>query len=60
MPIEPPTPDVKKFTTKGLAEAFNLIDMALAKLESMDPNTERFENVAAVSIPICLATSHLR
>jgi hypothetical protein len=26
----------------------------------MDPNTERFENVAAVSIPICLATSHLR
>lgn len=41
----PSTPDVKKFTTKGLAEAFNLIDMALAKLESMDPNTERFENV---------------
>jgi hypothetical protein len=46
MPIEPPTPDVKKFTTKGLAEAFNLIDMALAKLELMDPNTERFENVS--------------
>jgi hypothetical protein len=30
MPIELPTPDVKKFTTKGLAGAFDLIDMALA------------------------------
>ncbi|KAK9719066.1 DDE superfamily endonuclease [Popillia japonica] len=41
----PPTLDAKKFTTKGLAEVFNLIDTSLAKLESMDSDTERFENV---------------
>ena len=40
-----PTPIKKKFSTKGLAEAFNLIDEALSKLEAMDSNTERFENV---------------
>lgn len=37
---------VKKFTANGLAEAFILLDMALTKLESMDPNVERFENVS--------------
>ena len=40
-----PTPIEKKFSIKGLAEAFNLIDEALSKLEAMDSNTERFENV---------------
>ena len=40
-----PTPIEKKFSTKGLSEAFNLIDEALSKLEAMDSNTERFENV---------------
>ncbi|KAK9752565.1 hypothetical protein QE152_g4107 [Popillia japonica] len=35
----------KKFTTKGLAEVFNLVDTSLSKLESMDSDTERFENV---------------
>uniref|UniRef100_A0A8C9WRD6 HTH CENPB-type domain-containing protein n=1 Tax=Scleropages formosus TaxID=113540 RepID=A0A8C9WRD6_SCLFO len=34
----------KRFTVKGLAEAFHLIDAALAKIEAMDPNTERFES----------------
>ena len=40
-----PTPVEKKFSTKGLAEAFNLIDEALSKLEVMDSNTKQFENV---------------
>ncbi|KAK9679609.1 hypothetical protein QE152_g39859 [Popillia japonica] len=40
----PPTLDAKKFTTKRFVEIFNLIDTSLAKLESMDSDTER-ENV---------------
>ena len=40
-----PTLIEKKFSTKGLAKAFNLIDEALSKLEAMDSNAKWFENV---------------
>ncbi|XP_029111620.1 uncharacterized protein LOC108938324 isoform X2 [Scleropages formosus] len=31
-----------RFTAEGLAEAFRLVDASLSKIESMDPNVERF------------------
>ena len=39
------TPESKRFTSKGLAEVFALIDDALAKLEAQDPNTARYSKV---------------
>ncbi|MFT7802372.1 tigger transposable element-derived protein 1-like [Arapaima gigas] len=40
---QPPVP-AHAFTLDGLAEAFGLVDAALAQIESMDPNMERFED----------------
>nr|XP_006132847.1 tigger transposable element-derived protein 1-like isoform X1 [Pelodiscus sinensis]XP_006132848.1 tigger transposable element-derived protein 1-like isoform X2 [Pelodiscus sinensis]XP_006132849.1 tigger transposable element-derived protein 1-like isoform X3 [Pelodiscus sinensis] len=39
------TPQLKKFSTKELADAFQLIEAGMAKLEEQDPETERFEKV---------------
>lgn len=43
--IESTTSGIKKFTTKGLSEAFNSINKKLSEIESMDQNTEKIENV---------------
>lgn len=37
----------KKFTVKGLAEAFSHIEKALAAIEVMDDNEERFEGISS-------------
>lgn len=39
------TPQLKKFSTRELADAFCLIEAGMAKLEEQDPDTERFEKV---------------
>uniref|UniRef100_A0A673CZT8 HTH CENPB-type domain-containing protein n=1 Tax=Sphaeramia orbicularis TaxID=375764 RepID=A0A673CZT8_9TELE len=36
------TPEPRHFTTKGLAEAFSLLEQAMARFEAEDPNMERF------------------
>ena len=37
-----PTPEPKKFTAKGLAKGFAMIEEGLAVFEGLDPNMERF------------------
>ncbi|XP_053571656.1 tigger transposable element-derived protein 1-like [Bombina bombina] len=39
------TPQLKKFLTKELADAFRLIEAGMAKLEEQDSDTERFAKV---------------
>ncbi|XP_062829286.1 uncharacterized protein LOC107983704 [Anolis carolinensis] len=39
------TPKLKSFSINGLAEAFQLIQAGMAKLEEQDPDTERFAKV---------------
>ena len=36
------TPEPKKFTSKGMARSFKLIEEGLAGLEEADPNIARF------------------
>ena len=41
-----PTPEPKRFTSKGLPEAFTLIEEGLARFEAEDPNMARYIKVA--------------
>lgn len=43
---ETPTPEPRRFTSKGLAEGFALIEEGLAKFEAEDPNIARYTKVA--------------